>query len=223
MAGSVSSAYTSANDRSCATTQEDRPPSVPPAPPASAPPLVPHPDPPVVPAPTLGATPAPPYVSYGQPFGPPPPGFPSGPPPPPPGFPGGAPPPPPSGPAPDAPLAPDPRHASQGLGWSTGSQGPTGQVYPKQMRVPFDHLLSNLPMLLTGEARDWITTLAPETRAAYLTWDQWSDAMRMEFREANYLAKKGQELRQCVWKVVHRRRTAFKTYFRGFRLNFTRI
>ncbi|EJD38652.1 hypothetical protein AURDEDRAFT_172282 [Auricularia subglabra TFB-10046 SS5] len=208
--------------------EEERPPSVPPA---SAPPLAPRADPPAVPAPTLGATPAPPYLSYGPPVDPPPPGFPNGaPPPPPPGFPGGAPPPPPSGPTPNAPLAPeDPHRASQGLGWSTGSQGPTGQVYPKvrdlpkfsarkgedvdvwiakltaiyqQMRVPFDHLLSNLPMLLTGEARDWITTLAPETRAAYLTWDQWSDAMRMEFREANYLAKKGQELRQCVWKTV---------------------
>ncbi|EJD51523.1 hypothetical protein AURDEDRAFT_120840 [Auricularia subglabra TFB-10046 SS5] len=201
--------------------EADRPPSVPAG---SAPPRVPQPD--------LGATPAPPYFSFGPPSDPPAPGFPGGvPPPPPPGFPGGAPPPPsgfpggappppppPSGPALGAPRADDLPRGSQGLGWSTGSQGPTGQVYPKvrdlpkfsakkgedvdvwiakltaiyqQMRVPFDHLLANLPMLLSGEARDWITTLAPETRATYLTWDQWSDAMRMEFREANYIAKKG--------------------------------
>ncbi|EJD38122.1 hypothetical protein AURDEDRAFT_172880 [Auricularia subglabra TFB-10046 SS5] len=215
--------------------EADRPPSVPLA---SAPPRVPQQDPPVVPAPALGATPAPPFFQFGAPSTTPAPGY-LGAAPPflPPGYPDGAPPPPPpSGPALGAPRPDDPARGSQGLGWSTGSQGPTGQVYPKvrdlpkfsakkgedvdvwiakltaiyqQMRVPFDHLLANLPMLLAGEARDWITTLAPETRATYLTWDQWSDVMRMEFREANYIAKKGQELRQCVWKQGE----SFSNYF----------
>ncbi|EJD33300.1 hypothetical protein AURDEDRAFT_131764 [Auricularia subglabra TFB-10046 SS5] len=161
---------------------------------AMPPPVSPHlPVQPQMPAPgpvpaahDATGTPAPAYASQGPPYGPPPPLGGGG---------GVPPPPPPSGPGAFPANDADPWRASQGSTWSTGRGA--GQVYPK-MRVPFDHLLANLPMLLAGEAREWITTLAPETRESYTTWEEWSDALRMEFREANYLAKKGQELRQVL-------------------------
>ncbi|KZV83169.1 hypothetical protein EXIGLDRAFT_809442 [Exidia glandulosa HHB12029] len=64
-----------------------------------------------------------------------------------------------------------------------------------QMKIPYDEIVSNLPLLLKRNAADWLAGLTDDERARLATWEDWCAELRTAFRPANYLSKKTNELR----------------------------
>ncbi|EIN08564.1 hypothetical protein PUNSTDRAFT_134938 [Punctularia strigosozonata HHB-11173 SS5] len=50
-----------------------------------------------------------------------------------------------------------------------------------------------------GDASKWLTTLSYAERSRLVTWQDWQDALRAEYRKANFETHKEEELRQRMW------------------------
>ncbi|KZV89507.1 hypothetical protein EXIGLDRAFT_834536 [Exidia glandulosa HHB12029] len=66
--------------------------------------------------------------------------------------------------------------------------------------APHDAPVPLIPLLLRGDAFKRFVRMHHETRGRLTSWDAWKEHLRVEFRSANYLASKREELAKRMWR-----------------------